>query len=150
MGWKKVRYMDICSLCSNNVVNICLMKLVIMWILWKIWWDGSSIEGDHKSYDYIKSRFEINHLKFLYRTLYIHEEDNLFLSKQLSETYSLLNFIEFKSTGEAVDFFFRSIFKSIMDLKTTIWESIILLIFTISLHDNDNVHHQWADLLLKK
>ena len=30
------------------------MKLVIMWILWKIWWDGSSIEGDHKSYDYIK------------------------------------------------------------------------------------------------
>ena len=97
---KKDINLDFLNECNEFVFNETGYKVKV--VEKEMVQDESLVEGDVESYEYMKSNFEANHLKILYPAIYIKEDENPFImtSKQLCDTYSHINYLDFNNDGK--------------------------------------------------
>ena len=110
--------------------------------------DESLIEGGVESYNYKESEFETNHLKNLYPAIYVKENNNLFFmtTKQLNETYSHLNCIDYKADGEKVKKNFVTTW--IKDENISKYDIIDFLPPPLAV--SEYIYNQWAGFAAEK
>ena len=137
---------DFLNICSRYILGETGYNVEIMEKPMII--DEKLIEGDEESYDYKKLEFETNHLKILYPAIYVKENNNLFFmtTKQLNETYSHLNYKDYKADGEEVKKNFVSTW--IKDENIRKYDSIDFLPPPLTVADN--IYNQWSGFAAEK